>query len=133
MRYSGRKPTTTLECHQCRVICERVVYPWRCLKGRQPCIYAFEDDGGTYFGCVHKVFSPEFDLEAFRGESVEGVGRSDPYGPVRVVRQPRSQCPVSVERAYCYDSPRERCVNVAFLKEVFRVVSGPSSEGPVSS
>jgi len=110
-----------LECRECQVICERVVSPWRCLRANNNCVYAFEDGDSTYFGCLHKVFAPELDLGAFKDDEASG-GRTDPYGPIRVVRTPRPQCPVSVERAYLVDSTREQCVNPEFLREVFRVV-----------
>jgi hypothetical protein len=115
---------TRLECRECQVICERVVSPWRCLRANHTCVYAFKDGDSTYFGCLHKVFSPELDLQAFAGGLGESRSRTDPYGPVRVVRAPRPQCPVSVERAYLAESAREHCVNPGFLREGFRVLRG---------
>jgi hypothetical protein len=111
-----------LECRECEVICESVVSPWRCLKARNMCVYAFKDGDSTYFGCLHKVFSPELDLRAFSDEGQGGAGGSDPYGPLRVAREPRPQCPVSVERAYCGGSAGKQCVNPGFLRDMFRVV-----------
>jgi hypothetical protein len=118
----GRRLGPGLECRECQVICERVVSPWRCLGAMNTCVYAFKDGDSTYFGCLHKVFAPELDLGAFQECAGVGGARGDPYGPIRVVRTPRPQCPVSVERAYFSDSARERCVNPGFLQEVFRVV-----------
>jgi hypothetical protein len=113
-----------LECRECQVICEQVVSPWRCLRANNTCVYAFKDGDSVYFGCLHKVFSPELDLGAFGDCGGFGGGRTDPYGPIRVVRAPRPQCPVSVERAYVAGSAQEQCVNPGFLREVFRVVRG---------
>jgi hypothetical protein len=121
----GRPP---LECRECEIICERVVSPWRCLRGNNNCVYAFEDGESTYFGCLHKVFEPELDLGVFKEHDKASGGRVDPYGPIRVVRAPRPQCPVSVERAYFADSAREQCVNPEFLREVFRVVRRPDEK-----
>jgi hypothetical protein len=113
--WDQRRLRTRLECRQCGVICERVVSPWRCLKSRHGCIYAYEQGETTYFGCLHKVFAPELDLEAF-GEGRSGGGaRSDPYGPIRATRSPRPQCPVSIERAYDCQRVGMDCVNPSFF------------------
>jgi hypothetical protein len=124
-----RRGTPRLECRECRIICESVVSPWRCLKAQHSCVYAFRDGESIYFGCLHKVFLPELDLGAFGDEGDSHVGRNDPYGPVRVARAPRPQCPVSVERAYSADPSTDRCVNPGFVHEVFRLRDG--SETPV--
>ncbi len=103
------------------MICERVVSPWRCLKARHPCVYAYEEGDSTYFGCLHKVFAPELDLKALRDGSAGSMGRSDPYGPLRIVREPWPQCPVGIERAYISGAMVGPCVNPRFLREAFVV------------
>ncbi len=103
-----------MECRQCRVICEQVVSPWRCLGTQHGCVYAFKEGESTYFGCLHKVFSPELDMGAFVGDG-GSTAVGDPYGALRVVRTPRPQCPVTVERAYAAMEDRETCVNPAFV------------------
>lgn len=110
-----------LECRECGVVCERVVSPWRCLRSGSRCIYAYEEDGSTYFGCLHKVFSPELDMAAFAGAG-SATSRGDPYGAIRVVRPPRPECPVTVERAYATLGLR-MCVNPAFMDQ------GPANMG----
>jgi len=67
-----------LECRECEVICERVIYPWQCLRSKCECIYSYEDEDTMYFGCLHKVFAPELDLAAFseRATLSEGPGFS---------------------------------------------------------
>ncbi len=51
------------------------------------------------FGCLHKVFAPEFDLSAF--ENRRGRARGvDTYGAIKLNRSPRKQCKVWVEQAY---------------------------------
>jgi hypothetical protein len=102
-----------LDCRQCSVICEQVVSPWRCLATQHGCVYAYEEGENTYFGCLHKIFSPELDMAAFAGGGPPTT-LGDPYGALRVVRTPRPQCPVTVERAYAAMQSRERCVNLAF-------------------
>ena len=111
----GCRQAARLECRQCGVICERVVSPWRCLKARYGCVYAYEEGDTTYFGCLHKVFSPELDLAAFAEERSRDDARTDPYGPIRVVRSPRPQCPVTVERAYAFQPTEGACANPGFL------------------
>jgi hypothetical protein len=121
---SRRRRAPRLECRDCRIICESVVSPWSCLKAQENCVYAFRDGGSTYFGCLHKVFLPELDLGAFGDDGEGRLGSSDPYGPVRVARAPRPQCPVSIERAYSTESPAEHCVNPGFVREIFRAREG---------
>jgi hypothetical protein len=101
-----------LECRACGVICERVVYPVHCLRGRCRYVYAFEEEGSTFFGCVVKVFSAELDLAPHRA-----APRSDPYGALRVVHAPRENCHVRVERAYQFLFERDGCRNPAFAWE----------------
>jgi hypothetical protein len=120
----GRSRGVKLDCRQCEVICERVVLPWRCLKAHRTCIYAYEEGGATYFGCLHKVFSPELDIAAFKDEAGHVGRRGDPYGPLRVVRAPRPQCPVGIERAYCLKAARDCCVNPGFYREAGVVFRG---------
>jgi hypothetical protein len=90
--WDQRRLRTRLECRQCGVICERVVSPWRCLKSRHGCIYAYEQGETTYFGCLHKVFAPELDLEAFgEGRSGGGATLMGRYGlRAHLVRNARS-------------------------------------------
>lgn len=110
----------TQECRECHVICERVVSPWRCLNGRRTCIYAYSDGDSTYVGCLHKVFLPELDLSPFVEEG-GATRKRDPYGMVRVVRDPLPQCPVSIERAYGFEALDQRCINPAFVRDSFSV------------
>ena len=110
-----------LECRECEIICERVIYPWQCLKSECSCIYSYADTETTYFGCLHKVFSPELDLAAFTGERRLPDGQSgrpkgsDPYGPIRVARTPRPQCHVRIEHAYEALSVGRHCCNPTFF------------------
>lgn len=125
-RVLGR--SSALECRECRVLCEVVVSPWRCLKERQKCVYAFKGEEGTYFGCLYKVFAPEFDLETFEGSSRGNERRGDPYGPVRMTGKPRPQCPIGIERAYLVGSEGSCCTNPTFLREAFRVAPAGGSD-----
>jgi len=63
--WRNRRHRMRLECRECEVICERVVYPWQCLRSRCEGIYVYEDGETMYFGCLFKVFTAEFDLAVF--------------------------------------------------------------------
>jgi hypothetical protein len=124
-----------LECRECEVICERVVSPWRCLKSRCECVYAYEDGESTYFGCLHKVFAPELDLAAFSTAGGYAGHGSDPYGPLRVARSPRPHCAVTIEQAYPASSGGEGCCNPTFFNhpgaasdDGIRMISNSSPE-----
>ncbi len=130
-----------LECRECEIICERVVSPWHCLKSACPYVYAYEDTDTSYFGCLHKIFSPELDLAAF-GPVDDKRGRGvDPYGSLRVSRSPRAECSVRVEQAYVALSTPGSCCNPTFFhyphgsNEAIRLTANPRSdpvEGPQS-
>ena len=73
-----------LECQECSAQCEKVVYPAACLSMNCRFLYAFKEDGDTFFGCIEKVFPHEIDLKMF--EDIErGKGG---FGVVKVARQP---------------------------------------------
>jgi len=111
-----RRHRLRLECRECEVICERVISPWLCLKASCPCIYAYDADDTVYFGCIHKVFSPELDLAAFSGDGARCGKGSDPYGLIRVTRTPRPHCRVSVEQAYSSSAGGSSCCNPTFFQ-----------------
>jgi len=112
-----RRRGLRLDCRACESICELVISPWRCLKDKCAAVYAYEDDGTIYFGCLHKVFSAELDLASFLDAGGDPIDGPDPYGPLRVVAVPRSYCRVSIERAYEGPRPSTRCSNPAFIRQ----------------
>ena len=85
-----------LECKECGVLCEKVIYPANCFDSGCKYIYSYDQAGTTYFGCLYKVFAVEIDLEGFQ----ELEKRKGGFGAVKVVRPPRERCQISVERAY---------------------------------
>ncbi|MCL4472744.1 MAG: hypothetical protein M1539_01805 [Actinobacteria bacterium] len=85
-----------LECKECGVLCEKVIYPANCFDSGCKYIYSYDQAGTTYFGCLYKVFAVEIDLDGF----TELEKRKGGFGAVKVVRPPRERCQVSVERAY---------------------------------
>jgi hypothetical protein len=161
--WRGRRERLRLECRECEVICERVIYPWQCLRSKCECIYSYQDQDTMYFGCLHKVFAPELDLAAFSEGAAEVVtkrpsaasppaqsaqvaprkrGRvkaTDPYGPIRATRTPRPQCRVRVEQAYDAASARN-CCNPTFFhhpsapaEDAMRLTAKCSDEGAVGN
>lgn len=123
-----------LECRECEVICERVVSPWQCLKNSCPFVYVYEETDTSYFGCLHKVFSPELDLAAFCPEGERKGRTADPYGSLRVTRSPRPECAVRVEQAYETLATPGCCCNPTFFlhpsgsEETIRLTVRPQSD-----
>ncbi|MBE0428253.1 MAG: hypothetical protein IBX61_00055 [Thermoleophilia bacterium] len=86
-----------LECAECGVLCEKVIYPANCFNSGCKYIYSYDEgNSGTYFGCLYKVFAVEIDLEGFK----ELEKRKGGFGAVKVVRPPLDRCSVTVEKAY---------------------------------
>jgi hypothetical protein len=112
-----------LECHECSIVCEKVVYPAECLAGNCRYVYAFRDEGRVFFGCIEKVFVHEIDLEAFREiERTKGG-----FGVVKAARQPLESCSVAVQSCYqCADGPL--CRNLYFRRRDRREIE-PVGEG----
>ena len=105
------RPQDELECRRCDVHCDKVVYPSACLERACPFVYAFEEFGHTYIGCMQKVYEVEIDLELLRAAERTPGG----FGAVRSVRPPHAMCRVEIEE--CYGSERSGrlgCVNPEF-------------------
>jgi hypothetical protein len=103
---------SALECRACAVVCERVVFPAHCLRTSCRYVYAVEEHGSTYFGCVQQVFTAELDVSVFNGG-----GRVDPYGPLRTRCAPRRECRTGIEQAYGFLYTWNGCVNPIFLRD----------------
>ena len=71
-------------CRHCDVHCEKVVYPGACLRMACPFVYAYEEFGHTYIGCMQKVYEVEIDVDLLHEAEVRRGG----FGAVRSVRQP---------------------------------------------
>jgi len=105
------RPQDELECRRCGVHCDKVVYPSACVERACPFLYAFEEFGHTYIGCMQKVYGVEIDLEMLRDAEATRLG----FGAVRSVRSPLPMCRVEVEE--CFGSERSGelgCVNPEF-------------------
>ena len=105
------RPQDELECRRCEVHCDKVVYPSACIERACPFLYAFQELGHTYIGCMQKVYGVEIDLEMLR----EAEAQRDGFGGMRTNRAPLPMCSVEVEE--CYGSARSGelgCVNPEF-------------------
>jgi hypothetical protein len=117
------RPQEETQCRRCRVHCDKVVYPGACVERSCPFLYAYEEHGRTYIGCMQKVYEVEIDLDLLG----EAQGHKGGFGAVRAVRQPLPMCKADV--ASCYENRADElgCVNPEFSelprgKPPFRVV-----------
>ena len=104
------RPQDELECRRCAVHCDKVVYPAACLERSCPFVYAYEDHGHTYIGCMQKVYGVEIDLSML--EAAEARGRG--FGAIRATRRPLPMCKAEVEEAYESRADEIGCVNPEF-------------------
>jgi hypothetical protein len=97
-------------CRQCPIFCERIVYPAGCLESGCSRLYAFEEEGRTYIGCLAKVYTAEIDLELFQRAQRTRAG----FGGLRAVGEPLPVCRTEVERTFEHRA-RGGCLNPDFL------------------
>jgi hypothetical protein len=104
------RPQDETECRRCGVHCDKVVYPAACLARSCPFVYAYQELGHTYIGCMQKVYDVEIDLDALQ----EAQARKGGFGAVKTVRQPLPMCKAEV--ASCYENRADKlgCVNPEF-------------------
>jgi hypothetical protein len=104
------RPQDEVECRRCGVHCDKVVYPGACVERGCPFVYAYEEFGHTYMGCLMKVFEVEIDFDLLR----EAEKRSGGFGAVRATAPALPMCRVEVEG--CYESRVDElgCVNPEF-------------------
>jgi hypothetical protein len=104
------RPQDEIECRRCAVHCDKVVYPGACIARSCPFVYAYEEWGRTYVGCMQKVYDVEIDLALL----TEAQGRRGGFGAVKARRQPLPMCRSEVVR--CYDKRQDElgCLNPEF-------------------
>jgi hypothetical protein len=122
------RPQDELECRRCDVHCDKVVYPAACVDRGCPFLYAYEDHGHTFVGCMQKVYGVEIDLDLLQAAELAKGG----FGAVKAVRKPQPRCSVEVDS--CYESRADElgCVNPEFSElplgeptfRVFATISG---------
>ena len=118
------RPQEEVECRRCDVHCDKVVYPAGCLERACPFVYAFEEFGRTYVGCMQKVYEVEIDLELLQRAERRGAG----FGGVKAVRAPLPICEADVSSCYENRAARLGCVNPEFFelpldRPSFRIVA----------
>jgi hypothetical protein len=104
------RPQDEVECRRCEVHCDKVVYPSACLERACPFVYAYEEFGHRYIGCMQKVYAVEIDLDLLRAAE----RRREGFGAIRVNREPLPMCRVEVEECYSHRQNDLGCVNPEF-------------------
>ena len=102
-------PQDEVECRRCGVHCDKVVHPAACVERDCPFLYAFEEVGRTYIGCLQKVFDVEIDLTLLL--EAEALGG---FGAVRASKRPLPMCRVEVESCYEARADELGCLNPEF-------------------
>ena len=118
------RPQDEVECRRCEVHCDKVVYPSACVERSCPFVYAYEEFGHTYIGCMQKIYAVEIDLELLR----EGERRRDGFGGIKAMRNPLPMCRSEVEPCYEHRAGDLGCVNPEFHElpagsPTFRVIA----------
>lgn len=118
------RPQDEVECRRCGVHCDKVVYPGACVERNCPFLYAYEDHGATFVGCMQKVFDVEIDLMLLLAAESERGG----FGAVRARRGPLPVCKVEVDQCYAARGSEIGCINPEFYelpaeRPSFRVIA----------
>jgi len=121
-------PQDDVECRRCAVHCDKVVYPGACVERTCPFLYAYEDHGHTFVGCMQKVFDVEIDLDLLRAAEGDPGG----FGGIRARRGPLPMCRVEVDPCYAAREDELGCINPEFYevpaeRPSFRVFAQVSS------
>jgi hypothetical protein len=122
-------PQDEVECRRCEVHCDKIVYPSACLERSCPFVYAYEEHGHTYMGCMQKVFWAEIDLEMLRAAE----GRRDGFGAIKAIRKPLPMCKSEIEPCYESRTGELGCVDPEFNElpggsPTFRVIARLTDE-----
>lgn len=118
------RPQEETECRRCRVHCDKVVYPAACIARSCPFVYAYQEWGRTYIGCMQKVYEVEIDIELLEAAQARKGG----FGGVKAVRQPLPMCKAEVSSCYENRADELGCRNPEFSeiprgRPSFRVVA----------
>ncbi|MER3412119.1 MAG: hypothetical protein C4305_07400 [Thermoleophilia bacterium] len=106
------RPQDEVRCRRCDVHCDKVVYPAACLERSCPFLYAYEEFGHTYIGCMQKVYECEIDVDLLRAAERRRVG----FGPVRATRNPLPMCRAEVVSCYERRQSELGCLNPEFFE-----------------
>ena len=86
-----------------------MVYPAHCVAIDCPRLYAHEQDGVRWIGCIDAVFACEVDVAALRAVEAAHPG----FGALRAEGQPRTQCKVAIDPTFPHRDG-EACSQPAF-------------------
>jgi hypothetical protein len=103
------RPQDEVACRLCEVHCEKLVNPAACIERSCPFVYAYEEHGHTYMGCLQKVFSAEIDVQMLLAAERRGG-----FGSVRATRGPLPMCDAQVQPAFEHREPELGCLNPEF-------------------
>ena len=106
------RPQDEVECRRCGVHCDKIVYPAACIDRACPFVYAYEEFGHTYIGCMQKVYDVEIDIDLLR----EAERRRGGFGAIRSKRQPLPMCRVEVDPCYSAREDEIGCINPEFYE-----------------
>jgi hypothetical protein len=104
------RPQDEVECRRCGVHCDKVVYPAACVAKSCPFLYAVEEFGHRYVGCLQKIFDVEIDSELLDAAERTRSG----FGAVKTMRQPLPMCTTAVDACYEQRTEELGCVNPEF-------------------
>jgi hypothetical protein len=107
------RPQDEVQCRRCAVHCDKVVYPAACLERSCPFVYAYEEFGHTYMGCLQKVYDVEIDLDLLRAAEARRRGG---FGAVRAKRHPLPMCRAAVDACYGGRAGELGCLNPEFFE-----------------
>jgi hypothetical protein len=118
------RPQDAVECRLCDVHCDKVVYPSSCIERSCPFVYAYDEHGHTFIGCMQNVFAAEIDLEMLRAAE----RRRDGFGAIKAMRSPLPMCRSEIEPTYEHRTSELGCVNPEFKElpegsPTFRVIA----------
>ncbi len=104
------RPQDEVECRRCGVHCDKVVYPAACVAKSCPFLYAIEEFGHRYVGCLQKIFDVEIDSELLGAAERTRNG----FGAVKTMRQPLPMCTTAVDACYEHRTEELGCLNPEF-------------------
>ena len=104
------RPQDEVACRRCGVHCDKVVYPAACVAKACPFLYAIEEFGHRYVGCMQNVFDVEIDVDLLE----EAESRRGGFGAVRATGPALPMCKVAVEACYEARAGELGCVNPEF-------------------
>jgi hypothetical protein len=104
------RPQDETECRRCEVHCDKVVYPSACVANACPFLYAYQEFGHMYVGCMQRVYGVEIDLDLLRAAESHREG----FGAIKAMREPLPMCRAEVEPCYESREGSMGCVNPEF-------------------